>query len=251
MDTKKIINESKISEYIQSIDLLCNFLNKIDIVCADTEDLYGFMLNCFLSKQRYHLNTIKCLLDHGFYFDTEIIGRVMLEGSVFLLYVKENEKLPEAWRFIGYTDVSDDNPLKKRVLENYGKSFVKKKFEKQSTVNVGDDKYRKFWYDKNITEIIKQYRPNMLPFYKESSKNIHWERDSVNFYNIDDNSLTGEVNGYYVYQIFIVSIEAIIISFLMFDQYYKLNMRDEFNEVVNDYFQPALSKREKIGLPQI
>lgn len=164
------------------------------------DDNFAFMILCFLSKQKEHLNSVLTLVQNELYSDSMIISRNMIEGVGIILWVSEDlQKRALQWKkFSLITDYrnalkeakSDKTKIDKGILErtfNEGGYFLKESYKKTNIQikNLPLDPFKKTWlFDEagqevKIYKLFKNENKVLYDIYSDMSDWVHWNINKI------------------------------------------------------------------------
>ena len=150
---------------------------------------FEFVANVFFETQAEHLRAAKCLLESKRFISMKILGRVMFEGMVHLLWIDADRKdramkwrawaAVTDWRLLGEKDAAGvpvDDEQRQRVLDRAEEArhlFSRKKPK-------DGDPFVFSWMPK-VRQMLKELPPNAMklnelynPIYQTDSQLIHW-----------------------------------------------------------------------------
>ena len=150
---------------------------------------FEFVANVFFETQAEHLRASKCLLESKRFISIKILGRVMFEGMVHLLWINADRKdramkwrawsAVTDWRLLSEKDAANipvDDNQRQRVLERV--EDVRHLFSRK--IPKDGDPFVFSWMPK-IKQMLKELPPNAMklnelynPIYKVDSQLIHW-----------------------------------------------------------------------------
>ncbi|RJP74333.1 MAG: hypothetical protein C4539_00365 [Ignavibacteriales bacterium] len=176
------------------------------------DDYFAFMILCFLSKQKEHLNSVLTLIKNESYSDSMIISRNMIEGVGIILWVSlDLQKRALQWKkYSIITDYrmylkkthGDKTKIAQVIIErslNEGYFFLKESYKKTNIQkkNLPADPFRKTWLLDETGQEVKPYKffdnenKVLYEIYGDMSDWVHWSISRIGARIYRENSEVG------------------------------------------------------------
>lgn len=223
-----------------------------------SDDHFAFMLLCFLSKQREHLESTITLVNANLYSDAMIIARNMIEGigNIFWVSLDMNKRALRWRKYCVVTDYrislkkanGDKTKIDKLILElleTEGKEYLLERLRKPKVQknNLPSDPYKQFWRfdddgnEVNIYSLFLENDKELYNIYTDMSDWVHWNVSRIGTKLIREKSEVGYLKNPVSDGCFALSSAFLSMFYLMdvVNKYLKLGYESSLENISNDY----------------